>query len=98
MTSGNQEQCAPVYLSDISASGLGFYFKNSWFDVGEKVEVYLEKDSKALTTKGHIASQRIYYPENSNDLKNAIFRYSVHFEAPLATETVDFHRNDNLEN
>jgi hypothetical protein len=66
--------------------------------VGDRVEVYLERNSVGVTTKGQIASQRIYYPENSDDLKLAIFRYSLQFNAPLASEMVDLHRETTLEN
>jgi hypothetical protein len=84
---------AQVYLSDISTDGLSFFFKNPWFEMNDRVHVYLHKDSQAVSLDGSIVSQRVFYPEGRPDLKYALYRYSIKFSTTLDSKSIDPFKN-----
>jgi hypothetical protein len=88
LNSSRNEKNVPAYLSDISDSGIAFIFKQPWFDINDSIEIILLRDSKSTALKGTIVSQRIFYPNGNQDLKQALYRYSMKFESPLSAELV----------
>lgn len=79
----------PVYLGDISTSGLSFFSKNPWFQMDDGIEILLLNDARFVELKGPIVSQKIFYPHGSEDLKHAIYRYSMRFSNALSQEWVE---------
>ena len=82
-----------VYLSDISTDGLSFFFKNPWFEIDDGVRIALIKDSQTVVVSGTIVSQRIFYPEGQQDLKWALYRYSIKFSSSLDFASVDLFKS-----
>lgn len=89
-------QNVPVYMGDISEGGLSFFFKSPWFDINDQVEVVLVHNSNSTEMKAQIVAQRILYPQGSEDLKLALYRYSVQFSDRLNSEWVGYFASPTL--
>lgn len=83
------QETVPVYLGDVSSTGLSFFYKRPWFEAEDSVDVLLTKDERSTSLPGKIVSQRIFYPQGSEDIKLAIYRYSIKFAIPLGPEPLE---------
>lgn len=64
---------------------MAFAIKGACFDVGESVSIKFQHGlSPELSCDGEIMSQVIYYPGKTEDMKHAVFRFSVSFKGSLA--------------
>jgi hypothetical protein len=90
------DQSVPVYMGDISEGGLSFFFKKPWFDINDQVDVVLVHNSRSIEMKAQIVAQKILYPQGSEDLKLALYRYSVQFSDRLNSEWVGYFASPNL--
>lgn len=83
-----------VYLCDISLSGLSFFFKYPWFEEQDTVKVVLLKDFELVELTGPIVSQKILYPPGHEDLKLAIYRYSIRFTNPITSKSLECFKDE----
>jgi hypothetical protein len=73
-----------VQMLDISRTGMAFATKEATLEVGQSVRIfiYLPGDD-AFDLEGLMVSQFIFYPPKTEDLKYAVFRFSVRFETEM---------------
>jgi hypothetical protein len=73
-----------VTVLDVSTRGMAFAVKNEKFEVGDEIQVHFRNgEGKQFSSGGKILSQHIFYSGESEDLKHAIFRFSVQLDSEI---------------
>lgn len=80
---GQSFEAIPIF--DLSISGLSFTMKTDSLQITQKVNFHIVSQfGSSVVQTGQIASQRIYYPNYSGDLKDALYRFSAKFDSPIS--------------
>jgi hypothetical protein len=79
-----------VYLDDVSLTGSSFYAKTASFEIDNTVQMqFMVNPKENIVSKGTIVSQNVRYPAGTQDLEDALYRFSVAFETPLSTQHLE---------
>lgn len=78
-----------ITVFELSEKGIAFSLRTQSFSIGESVElVFHNIVGRCLFFSGTIVSQKIYHTETIEDLKHAVYRFSVHLDQIIPNDVL----------
>lgn len=83
-----------VFLVNVSASGCAVFVRSCDLEIQHEVALSFAIDqNETLETAGKVVGQTVYYPSGRQDLKEAMYRFSITFDKPLSTHEIELLKN-----